>query len=66
MIVDGKVIVECKAAGALPPYAQRQILSYLNATMMEVGVILHFGPEAKYYRYVDTLNNRRRGPYKRS
>jgi GxxExxY protein len=64
MIVDGKVIVECKAADALPPYAQRQILSYLNATPLEVGVLLHFGPEAKYHRYVDTVRNRRRGPYK--
>jgi GxxExxY protein len=66
MIVDGKVIVECKATDALPAYTQRQILSYLNATPIEVGVILHFGPEAKYHRYVDTLRNRRRGPYKRS
>src|ERR1044072_5356725 len=54
MIVDGKVIVECKATDALPAYSQRQILSYLNATSLEVGLILHFGPEAKHYRYVDT------------
>ena len=65
MIVDGKVIVECKATESLPAYAERQVLSNLNATMIEVGLLLHFGPDAKYRRYVDTLKNRRRGPYKR-
>lgn len=65
VVVDGKVIVECKATDSLPAYAERQILSYLNATMIEVGVILHFGPEPKFHRYVETLKDRRRGPYKR-
>jgi GxxExxY protein len=64
MVVDGKVIVECKATETLPPYAQRQILSYVNAMLIEVGVLLHFGPGAKYRRYVDTIGNRRRGPRK--
>ena len=30
--------------------ASRQLLSYLRATSLEVGFLLHFGPEAKFYR----------------
>ena len=54
MVVDNKVIVEVKASAALPPFAARQLVSYLRATPFEVGVLLHFGPEAKFERYVDS------------
>lgn len=64
MLVDEKVLVEAKATEALPAYAERQVLSYLNATPVEVAVLLHFGPKAEFHRYVETLNKRRRGPYK--
>lgn len=65
MLVDDTVIVECKATGALPEYAERQLLSYLNATPVEVALLLHFGPEAKFRRYVQSFKDRARGPYKR-
>lgn len=54
MVVDNKVIVEIKASEALSPFAVRQLVSYLRATPFEVGVLLHFGPEAKFERYVDS------------
>jgi GxxExxY protein len=50
MIVDDKVIVETKSAYRLHPAAQRQLFSYLRATNLEVGLLLHFGPEAEFYR----------------
>ena len=50
MIVDGKVIVEVKAGLALHPTAPRQLYNYLRATDKEVGLLLHFGPEPKYFR----------------
>ena len=65
VVVDEKVLVEAKATEALPAYAERQVLSYLNATPIEVAVLLHFGPKAEFRRYVDSLDRRRRGPYKR-
>jgi GxxExxY protein len=52
MIVDGKVVVETKSTYVLPRCAQRQVLNYLRATTLEVGLLLHFGPEAKFYRCV--------------
>lgn len=50
MIVDGKVIVEVKAGLALHSTAPRQLFNYLRATDKEVGLLLHFGPEPKYFR----------------
>jgi GxxExxY protein len=50
MIVDGSVIVEIKAGLALHTTAPRQLYNYLRATDKEVGLLLHFGPEAKYFR----------------
>jgi hypothetical protein len=50
MVVDGKVVVETKATERLADIADRQLRSYLTATRIDVGLILHFGPEAKAHR----------------
>lgn len=50
MLVDDRVIVENKAGYKLPPNTVIQTLDYLRATRLEVGLVLHFGPEAKFYR----------------
>jgi GxxExxY protein len=50
MIIDGKVVVETKATERLADIADRQLRSYLTATRLEVGLILHFGSEAKAHR----------------
>lgn len=50
MIVDDKVIVELKATQALHKDAPRQLLGYLKATRLEVGLLLHFSSEARFYR----------------
>ena len=54
MIVDDKVIIEVKAAKDLPEVAPRQLDNYLKGTGIKVGLILHFGPSAKFYRRVWT------------
>jgi GxxExxY protein len=46
MIVDHKVIVEIKATEFLHETAARQLLNYLRATKLEVGLLLHFGKKA--------------------
>ena len=56
MIVDDRVVVEIKATELLPRFAKRQLLSYLTVTALEVGVLLHFGPEAKFYRMISTMH----------
>ena len=52
MIVDGKVIVETKSTYDLHPSARRQVFNYLRATNLDVGLLLHFGPKAAFYRQV--------------
>jgi GxxExxY protein len=54
MIVDEKVIVEIKSTHALPPKSQRQAMNYLRATALEVALLLHFGPEPRFYRMVQS------------
>ena len=50
MIVDAKIIVEIKATAELQKHAPRQLYNYLRATNLEVGLLLHFGPEPAFYR----------------
>ncbi len=54
MIVDRAVVIEIKATEKLPLFARRQLLNYLTVTNLELGLILHFGPEAKVHRLVHT------------
>jgi GxxExxY protein len=53
MIVDGRVIVAVKATAQLPPFAQRQLYNYVRATRLEVGLLLHIGLEAEFYRVLN-------------
>jgi GxxExxY protein len=48
--VDKKVIVEIKAAKALAPENEAQLLNYLKATDVEVGLLLNFGPKPEVRR----------------
>ena len=52
MIVDDRLVVETKSTYDLHRASQRQIYNYLRATNLEVGLLLHFGPEAKFYRII--------------
>jgi len=44
IVVDGKVIVEIKATRGLPFESEAQLLNYLKATDIEVGILLNFRP----------------------
>ncbi len=50
MIVDQKVVVEIKSTERLHLEAHRQLSGYLCASTLEVGLLLHFGREPKFYR----------------
>ena len=52
LLVDGRVLVEVKSGDALAPTAKRQLLNYLRGTGLEVGLLLHFGPEPRFFRCV--------------
>ncbi len=52
IIVDDKVIIELKAAETLVPEHQAQVLNYLKATEIEVGLLLNFGKTPQIKREI--------------
>jgi GxxExxY protein len=50
MLVDGKIILEVKSGLSLPPTGSRQLCNCLKGSEKEVGLLLHFGPEPRYFR----------------
>jgi GxxExxY protein len=52
LLVDGLVIVEIKVARALEPSHEAQLIHYLKATRVEVGLLLNFGPRPYVKRVV--------------
>ncbi len=51
LVVEDKVIVELKAVKALAPEHQAQVINYLNATGLDVGLLVNFGrPKLQYRR----------------
>ena len=51
LIVDGKVLVELMAVKALAPEHQAQVINYLKATGIEVGLLINFGrPKLEFKR----------------
>jgi GxxExxY protein len=53
LVVDGRVLVELKACASLDPVHIAQILNYLRASKIHVGLLLNFGrPKLEYRRFV--------------
>jgi GxxExxY protein len=52
LIVAENVIVELKAVKALEPFHEAQLLNYLRASDLEVGLLLNFGLSPKLKRLV--------------
>ena len=53
VVVDGKVILELKAAQSIDSTHEAQLLNYLRATELLVGLILNFArPKLEYKRMV--------------
>lgn len=54
LVVNDSVIVELKAAENLLPEHEAQLVNYLKAIDIEVGMLLNFGKEPKFKRRVLT------------
>lgn len=59
LLVDKVVLLELKAAQGIDPSHKAQILNYLRATEVEVGLLLNFGPKPLFQRFV--FENNRKG-----
>ncbi|MCK4661860.1 MAG: GxxExxY protein [Bacteroidales bacterium] len=54
IIVENKVIIELKAVENIVPEHEVQLVNYLKATEIEVGLLLNFGTKPQYKRRVLT------------
>ena len=50
LVLERAVILELKAASALDPAHEAQLLNYLRATEVEIGLLLNFGPTPQFKR----------------
>lgn len=51
MIVEGKVLVELKAVTRILGEHKAQVINYLKATNIDVGLLINFGtPRIEYFR----------------
>lgn len=58
LFVEDRVIVELKAVKALAPEHLAQTINYLNATGIEVGLLVNFGTPRIEYRRLTRRPNR--------
>ena len=54
IIVEDRVILELKTTERLSPEHSMQLIHYLRATAIEVGLLLNFGQEAHFKRVILT------------
>ncbi len=54
LLIEGKVVIELKAVEQIVKAHENQLVNYLKATDLEVGLILNFGPEPRFKRKVFT------------
>ncbi len=59
LLVNDLVMLELKATRHLSPEHEAQLLNYLKATHIEVGLLLNFGPKPHFIRKV--YDNDRKG-----
>ena len=52
IVVAGKVILEIKAVQAINPIHEAQLVNYLKATDIEVGLLLNFGQSLEVTRRI--------------
>ena len=54
IIVDSKIIVEIKATEIIAREHELQLVNYLKATNIEVGLLLNFGRKPEFKRKIFT------------
>ncbi len=52
LIVNEKVIIELKAVRVIDSSHEAQLMNYLKATNIEVGLLLNFGRKTEFKRFV--------------
>jgi len=58
IVVQNAVILELKAVSELTTIHEAQLLNYLKATDMEVGLLMNFGPKPAFKRRIFENRNK--------
>lgn len=63
ILVENSVLLELKAARTLDSSHRAQLLNYLRATEIEIGLLLNFGEKPEFKRVIfDNLKKQTRNP----
>jgi GxxExxY protein len=62
LVIGGAVLVETKSCPELNSRHEAQLLNYLRATVLEVGLLLNFGPRPQFKRLL--YDNPRKSSHK--
>lgn len=66
LVVEGRILIELKAAQNLDRTHEAQVMNYLRATELEVGLLLNFGsPQPQFKRIVFENSNKKIRVYPR-
>ena len=58
VIVENKIIVELKASESICEEHELQLINYLKATEIELGLLLNFGKKPEFRRKIFTNDNK--------
>jgi GxxExxY protein len=62
LVVQNVVLLEIKATHRLEPWHDAQLMNYLRASDLEVGLLINFGPKAEFRRRLYTNDRKVRPP----
>lgn len=52
IIIDNKILIEIKAINKILPEHEAQLINYLKATKLKVGLLVNFGKKLEFIRRV--------------
>jgi len=50
ILVERRIVIEIKASQTLADFSKRQLLNYVTAFGLRLGILLHFGPKPSFHR----------------
>ena len=57
ILVEGRIVIEVKASQNLADFSKRQLLNYVTAFGLRLGILLHFGPKPSFHRVLAARNS---------
>ena len=59
ILVENKIIIELKASEGIVEEHELQLINYLKATDLEIGLLLNFGKQAQFNRKIFSNTNKK-------